>query len=76
MYTEKEALEYLVNLGEAKILEVDSKKFSTKQIYSVQDPSPMCLTVITLTALIEDIKEDIDPKYGEKLLTELEFILL
>ncbi|WP_446897456.1 hypothetical protein ACSVC9_10560 [Clostridium sp. LBM24168] len=63
-YTEKEALEYLVGLGETKILDIDGKNFTTNQVYRVQDPTPAALTVTTLTALVDYIKSGIDKKYS------------
>ncbi|APM39415.1 hypothetical protein [Clostridium kluyveri] len=65
-YTEREALEYLVGLGEIKVLDIDGKKFTTNQVYRVQDPKPAELTVTTLTALIDYIKSGIDDKFGDK----------
>lgn len=67
-FAEREALEYLVGLGETEVLEIDGKKFTTNQVYKVKDPVPAELGVTTLTALVDYIKNDIDPKYGEKLL--------
>lgn len=66
MYTEKEALEYLMSLGETVVLDIEGKKFSTKEIYSIKDPKPAPLIVTTLTALTDYVKGDIDPKYGEQ----------
>lgn len=72
MYSEnsniKEALQYLVGLGETKILEVDGKKFSTKEIFSVRDPKPAVIETTTLTALVDYLKSNIDTKCSEKLL--------
>lgn len=67
-YTEKEALEYLVNLGETKILDIDGKKFTTKEVYKVNDPVPAAIEVTTLTALVDYIKANFDKKSSEKLL--------
>lgn len=67
-YTEKEALQYLVGLGETKILDIEGKKFTTKQVHRVTDPIPAPLKVTTLTALVDYIKSEFDPKYGEQLL--------
>lgn len=65
-YTEREALEYLVGLGETKVIDIDGKKFTTNQVYSVKDPLPAALGVTTLTALVDYIKAKIDAKYGNK----------
>ncbi|MBV4417173.1 hypothetical protein [Clostridium tyrobutyricum] len=72
-YEEREALEYLVGLGETKVLEIDGKKFTTKQIYNVQDPVPGKLQVTTLTALVDYIKNgavDVN-KYGDERLVHV-----
>jgi hypothetical protein len=71
MFKEREALEYLVGLGTTEIIEVDGKKFSTKQIYAVKDPKPAHLTVSTLSALVEYLKSDLDIKSSEKLLVHV-----
>lgn len=63
-YTEKEALEYLVGLGQTEVLDIDGKKFTTNRVYTVQDPTPAALTVTTLTALVDYIKSGIDTKYS------------
>lgn len=65
-YTEKEALEFLVGLGETKILGIGEHQYTTKKVYRVTDPQPASLEVTTLTALIDYIKSDFDPKYGDK----------
>lgn len=65
---DRQALEYLVNLGEVKILDVDGKKFSSKEIYPVRDPKPSKLIVSTLTALVDYLKSNVDKKSSEKLL--------
>ncbi|KAA8676181.1 hypothetical protein [Clostridium sp. HV4-5-A1G] len=63
-YTEKEALEYLVGLGQTEVLEIDGKKFTTNQVYKVKEPTPAAITVTTLTALVDYIKSGIDSKYS------------
>ncbi|MCM0648664.1 hypothetical protein NBE98_09785 [Clostridium swellfunianum] len=65
---DRQALEYLVNLGEVKILDVDGKKFSSKELYPVRDPKPSKLIVATLTALVDYLKSNVDKKSSEKLL--------
>lgn len=66
-YTEKEALEYLVNLGETKIIEVNGQQYSTKQLYHVKYPKPAELQTTTLTALVDYIKSGIDKKFSKLL---------
>lgn len=58
----KEALEYLVNLGEEKdlIIELDQGTFSKKGLSRVTGPLADTLTVSTLTGLVDYIKANID----------------
>jgi hypothetical protein len=63
----KEALEYLVDLGNAKILDVDGNKYATKNIQRVKGPRPEPIEAHTLTALADYLKSGIDAKASEKL---------
>ncbi|KOR24168.1 hypothetical protein [Clostridium sp. L74] len=58
----KEALEYLVNLGEKRdpIIQLDQGTFSTKGLDRVTGPLADTLTVSTLTGLVDYIKANID----------------
>ncbi|EKO1912202.1 hypothetical protein PZQ55_001240 [Clostridium botulinum] len=58
----REALEYLVNLGEKRdpIIQLDQGTFSTKGLDRVTGPLADTLTVSTLTGLVDYIKTDID----------------
>jgi hypothetical protein len=67
----KEALEYLVDLGNAKILDVDGNKYATKNIDMVIAPTPTPIQASTLTALIDYLKSNIDAKASEKLLIHI-----
>lgn len=71
MYQEKEALQYLVNLGETKILTVGGKDYSTNQIFRVTDPIPAALVVTTLSALVDYIKTGLDKKCSSNLLVHV-----
>lgn len=64
----KEALEYLVGLGEAKILSIGGHEYTTKDIEMVSEPKPETLQVTTLTALLDYIKANFDKKASERLL--------
>ncbi|MBO0555747.1 hypothetical protein EXQ41_06745 [Clostridium botulinum] len=66
----REALEYLVNLGEEKepIIELDQGTFSTKGLSRVTGPLAHTLTVSTLTGLVDYIKGNIDKLQGELLI--------
>ncbi|EPS48164.1 hypothetical protein HYH70_15870 [Clostridium botulinum] len=58
----REALEYLVNLGEKRdpIIQLDQGTFSTKGLDRVTGPLADTLTVSTLTGLVDYIKANID----------------
>lgn len=72
MYSEnKEALEYLVGLGETKVIEVDGQKYSTNELYRVRDPKPSELNATTLTALVNYLKSNFDAKSSKKLLVHV-----
>ncbi|KZL88762.1 hypothetical protein [Clostridium magnum] len=64
----KESLEYLVALGEVKLLEIDGQQYSTKALHRVMEPEPAALKTTTLTALVDYIKSDFDIKASSKLL--------
>lgn len=72
MYNEngniKEALQYLVGLGCTQILDVNGKKFSTKEIFSVKEPKPAPIEATTLTALVDYLKSNADKLACEKLI--------
>lgn len=64
----REALEYLAGLGKTEILDVNGKKFSTKEIFSVRDPKPAPIEATTLTALVDYLKSNADKLSSEKLI--------
>ncbi len=64
----REALEYLVGLGETKIIEVEGQQYSTKQLHHVVQPSPAAITATTLTALVDYIKSEMDKKFSKLLI--------
>lgn len=68
---DKQALEYLVNLGEVKILDIEGHKYTTSSVSRVQEPKPAELTATTLTALIDYLKIGFDKKASEKLLVHI-----
>lgn len=59
----KEALEYLVGLGETKIIDVGVQSYSTNKLFKVEIPKPEPLQVTTLTALIDYIESNFDIKF-------------
>lgn len=62
---EKQSLEYLVGLGEAKIIEVEGQQYSTKDLYHITQPSPNAIVATTLTALVDYIQSEMDPKFSK-----------
>lgn len=64
----KEALQYLVGLGEVKLIDVEGQKYSSKELYNVREPKPAALQATTLTALVDYIKANFDKKASDKLL--------
>lgn len=68
----REALEYLVNLGEKKepIIELDQGTFSRVSLNRITEPTAETLTVSTLTGLVDYIKSNIDT-LPEKLLIQV-----
>jgi hypothetical protein len=57
----KEALKYLVNLGEAKLLTVDNKTYSDKPLNKVSYiPYADSIKMNTLTSLVDYIKAEVD----------------
>lgn len=56
----KEALEYLLGLGETEILELGYQKYTTKPIHHVREPEPEALYVNTLSGMVEYIRSRIE----------------
>lgn len=55
------ALQYLVNLGKAEIIEADNGYYySTEQLYPVKEPLASALIVETLSGLVDYIKSEFD----------------
>nr|WP_321023261.1 hypothetical protein [Clostridium neonatale] len=67
---QREALEYLVNLGEKKepIIELDQGTFSRVSLSRVTEPVASKLTVSTLTGLVDYIKTNVDKLEGKLLI--------
>ena len=68
MDTTKEALQYVVGLGKAEIIEVNGHNYSTVALERVTNPTPAALKATTLTSMIDYIKSKMDKKVSEKLL--------
>lgn len=56
----KQALEYLVRLGEAKVLEVGNEKFSDKSLHKIEQPTPVAINVRSLSGIVEYLKSGFD----------------
>jgi hypothetical protein len=56
----KSALEFLMNAGKAEVIDIDGKKFTTKRVERVENPSPAHITMNTLTGLIEYVEANVD----------------
>ena len=67
---QREALEYLVNLGEKKepIIELDQVTFSRVSLNRVTEPVASKLTVSTLTGIVDYIKTNVDHLEGKLLI--------
>jgi hypothetical protein len=61
----KEALEYLADLGEPKIIEAAGLVHSTKEIFPVLHPEAATINVTSLTALAQYLKDNPDEIKGE-----------
>ena len=72
---EKDALEYLVNLGinENPIVDVNGEKFSVKQLYPVKEIEPKPLELNFLDSLVTYLKSNIDYSFDKnnKLIIEI-----
>lgn len=69
----KEALEYLVDLGVemSPMVEIDGRYYSMKTLQLIKEPKPAQLETTTLTALIDYLKSGMDSKSSEKLLIHI-----
>lgn len=72
MENNKEAMEYLVNLGESNepIVELDQGTFSKVDLTRVKEPRAAALVLSTLTGLVDYIKTNID-EITDKLLIQV-----
>jgi hypothetical protein len=68
-YMLKEALQYLMSLRDAKVLEINGEQYSTEQLCRIPkeyDPTPIAsaVKIQTLTGLVDYIKENVDNNKG------------
>lgn len=67
---EKDALEYLVELGYKTnpTVEIEGHTYSKERLNLIKDPAPAQIEATTLTAMVDYLKSGMDTKYSEKLL--------
>lgn len=63
----KEAIDRLLDLGPAQLLEAGGRAYTTKQVYPVLEPVPSTLKVGTLTALVDYLQSGLDAGTWEDL---------
>lgn len=56
----KEALQYIVNLGNAETFNIGEQTFSTQPLQLLKEASPSALNVRSLSGLVEYLKSDFD----------------
>lgn len=68
----KEALKYIVGLGEAKVQEINGDMYSDKPLHRIDTyyPKASALEMNTLSSLVEYIKSNVD-KFAEKMVVQV-----
>lgn len=56
----KEALKYIVGLGETQTLNFDGDNYTNREIYRVEGPLAQAITTTTLTSIVDYIKNNVD----------------
>ncbi|WP_217579007.1 hypothetical protein, partial [Mesorhizobium sp. GbtcB19] len=56
----KEALQYVVGLGNAEVEEINGQTYSNQQLHVVEEPTPRALTVRSLSSLVDYAKSNFD----------------
>lgn len=59
----KQAIEYIVGLGNTRIEELNGQKFSTQPLHTVKQPTARSLTVNSLSGLVDYIKSEFDGEH-------------
>lgn len=67
----EKALKYLVNLGEAKLLNIGSGTYSDKPIHRVNEPLADKVSATTLTSLVDYLKSGMDKKSSDRLIVHI-----
>lgn len=68
----RDALKYLVELGENKIHELHNQKYSVKQLHHVSEPKVQPIYINNLTGLVDYIKSGFDKDYFRGTLVHIE----
>lgn len=56
----KEALKYIVGLGETQTLSFNGDNYTNREIYRVEGPLAQAITTTTLTSIVDYIKNNVD----------------
>ncbi|MCM3598680.1 hypothetical protein M4D55_23255 [Metabacillus idriensis] len=67
----KEALQYLINLGNVETHEIDGQTFSTQQLQLIREATPSTLKVRSLSGLVEYLQSGFDDDAFEKRMVQV-----
>lgn len=67
----EKALKYLVNLGEAKLLNIGSGTYSDKPIHRINEPRAGEVTATTLTSMVDYLHSGMDEKSIDRLIVHV-----
>ncbi|MRX54814.1 hypothetical protein GJU41_12600 [Bacillus idriensis] len=67
----KEALQYLINLGNVETNEIDGQTFSTQQLQLIREATPSALKVRSLSGLVEYLQSGFDDDAFEKRMVQV-----
>lgn len=67
----EKALKYLVNLGEAKLMDIGTGKYSDKPIHRINEPLADDISATTLTSLVGYLKSGMDKKSSDRLIVHV-----
>lgn len=61
----REAIEYVVGLGQVKTIKVNDQEYSIERLNHIKQPSPAELNLTTLTGLVEYVKSSVDKDFHD-----------
>lgn len=67
----RDALAYLIGLGETKVLNINDQKYATGELRLVKEPLCECLHLTTLTGLVDYIKSKSDTMLSQRLIVHV-----